>query len=359
MRPAFASEIGQIGSLELSETPSSGAGRDRDRLHRRHRSLRCFFSDPFSGWISIGSRGHVSRSPIFIRWQWHKREVFLALSIIVIDKPKNLVVRPPPAIGPERSSTRSSPIAARACPASAASGVPASCIPAPQGYDRPHGRSEELLRAPRARGTVRRPWPQRRAVRARLSRLRLGRAPDRPRGTIDRPIDRHPQARNRMAVRQGGREAITHWEVLERYGTADGPRAAAGRSTRPREPVASLLLCRLETGRTHQIGCIWPRSDIPCWATRFTGRVFAPRACFCRSKPRARSRPLADRPSMPISCQSSIPRALKSFGSDRNCRPISPVCVGSWRPCRLIPARNKSFTGFIPANGDQGRVAPK
>ena len=78
-------------------------------------------------------------------------------------------------------------------------------------------------------------------------------APDRPRGTIDRPIDRHPQARDRMAVREGGREAVTHWEVLERYGTADGPRAAAGRGTRPREPVASLLLCRLETGRTHQI----------------------------------------------------------------------------------------------------------
>ena len=78
-------------------------------------------------------------------------------------------------------------------------------------------------------------------------------APDRPRGTIDRPIDRHPQARDRMAVREGGREAVTHWEVLERYGTAEGPRAAAGRSTRPREPAASLLLCRLETGRTHQI----------------------------------------------------------------------------------------------------------
>jgi 23S rRNA pseudouridine1911/1915/1917 synthase len=78
-------------------------------------------------------------------------------------------------------------------------------------------------------------------------------APDRPRGSIDRPIDRHPQARDRMAVREGGREAVTHWEVLERYGTADGPRAAAGRSTRPRESVASLLRCRLETGRTHQI----------------------------------------------------------------------------------------------------------
>src|SRR5271167_1565351 len=66
-------------------------------------------------------------------------------------------------------------------------------------------------------------------------------APDRPRGTIDRPIDRHPQARDRMAVREGGREAITHWEVLERYLGTDG------------RPVASLLACQLETGRTHQI----------------------------------------------------------------------------------------------------------
>ncbi len=65
--------------------------------------------------------------------------------------------------------------------------------------------------------------------------------PDRPRGTIDAPIDRHPHARDKMAVRAGGREAVTHWEVLERYLGADGT------------PVASLLACRLETGRTHQI----------------------------------------------------------------------------------------------------------
>ncbi|MFN3347662.1 RluA family pseudouridine synthase [Pseudorhodoplanes sp.] len=66
-------------------------------------------------------------------------------------------------------------------------------------------------------------------------------APDRPRGTIDAPIDRHPHARDKMAVRQGGREAITHWQVKERYAGADG------------KPVASLIECRLETGRTHQI----------------------------------------------------------------------------------------------------------
>jgi 23S rRNA pseudouridine1911/1915/1917 synthase len=78
-------------------------------------------------------------------------------------------------------------------------------------------------------------------------------APERSRGTIDRPIDRHPQARDRMAVREGGREAVTHWEVLQRYGGVGPARTAAGSGARQSGPVASLLACRLETGRTHQI----------------------------------------------------------------------------------------------------------
>src|SRR6516165_9213436 len=65
--------------------------------------------------------------------------------------------------------------------------------------------------------------------------------PGRHRGTVDAPIDRHPHAREKMAVRQGGREAVTHWEVLESFAGQDG------------KPVASLLACELETGRTHQI----------------------------------------------------------------------------------------------------------
>jgi 23S rRNA pseudouridine1911/1915/1917 synthase len=72
-------------------------------------------------------------------------------------------------------------------------------------------------------------------------------APERPRGSIDRPIGRHPHARDRMAIREGAREAVTHWEVRERY---SGP-AAGGR--RREAVVAGLLACRLETGRTHQI----------------------------------------------------------------------------------------------------------
>jgi 23S rRNA pseudouridine1911/1915/1917 synthase len=65
--------------------------------------------------------------------------------------------------------------------------------------------------------------------------------PNRPRGTVDAPIDRHPHAREKMAVREGGREAVTHFEVRESFAGRDG------------KPVASLLACRLETGRTHQI----------------------------------------------------------------------------------------------------------
>jgi len=78
--------------------------------------------------------------------------------------------------------------------------------------------------------------------------------PDRPKGVIDKPIDRHPQARDRMAVRAGGRDAITLWEVLESYPAAaaqHGP-APIG-ANRGGGGVASLLDCRLKTGRTHQI----------------------------------------------------------------------------------------------------------
>jgi 23S rRNA pseudouridine1911/1915/1917 synthase len=64
--------------------------------------------------------------------------------------------------------------------------------------------------------------------------------PNRQRGTVDAPIDRHPHAREKMAVREGGREAITHWEVTETF---------QGHG----KPIASLLACQLETGRTHQI----------------------------------------------------------------------------------------------------------
>ena len=54
-------------------------------------------------------------------------------------------------------------------------------------------------------------------------------------GTVSKPIGRHPTDRKRMAVLPGGRPAVTHWEVLARY------------------RGYTHIRCRLETGRTHQI----------------------------------------------------------------------------------------------------------
>jgi 23S rRNA pseudouridine1911/1915/1917 synthase len=67
-------------------------------------------------------------------------------------------------------------------------------------------------------------------------------APSRPRGMVDAPLDRDPRHREKMHVCKPGRgrEAITHWESVQAF----GPVAA---------PLATLVRCVLETGRTHQI----------------------------------------------------------------------------------------------------------
>jgi 23S rRNA pseudouridine1911/1915/1917 synthase len=67
-------------------------------------------------------------------------------------------------------------------------------------------------------------------------------APGKPKGTVEAPIGRHQQARDRQSVRRDGREAVTHWQVLDQFA---GPGSAT--------PLVSLLACTLETGRTHQI----------------------------------------------------------------------------------------------------------
>ena len=54
-------------------------------------------------------------------------------------------------------------------------------------------------------------------------------------GSIDAPIARHPVKRTSMAVVPTGKRAVTHYEIRERFASC------------------TLLECRLETGRTHQI----------------------------------------------------------------------------------------------------------
>jgi 23S rRNA pseudouridine1911/1915/1917 synthase len=87
-------------------------------------------------------------------------------------------------------------------------------------------------------------------------------APERPKGTIAAPIARHPKSRDRMAVRADGRAATTHWQVLERFQGKDG------------KIVASLLSCRLETGRTHQIRVHLADAGHPLLGDAVYGRGF-------------------------------------------------------------------------------------
>jgi len=60
-------------------------------------------------------------------------------------------------------------------------------------------------------------------------------------GTVDAPIGRDPRSRVRMAIVPEGRgkRAVTHYRVLERFGSGAS--------------AVTLVECRLETGRTHQI----------------------------------------------------------------------------------------------------------
>lgn len=57
-----------------------------------------------------------------------------------------------------------------------------------------------------------------------------------PFGTVNAPIGRHPTERKKMSIHsRSGREAVTHYEVIERFGDY------------------TYIRCKLETGRTHQI----------------------------------------------------------------------------------------------------------
>lgn len=66
------------------------------------------------------------------------------------------------------------------------------------------------------------------------------------RGTIDAPIGRHPSREWKMAIIDGGRESVTHYDVIEVM------------------PAACLAQVDLETGRTHQIRVHMAAVGHPC-----------------------------------------------------------------------------------------------
>jgi 23S rRNA pseudouridine1911/1915/1917 synthase len=93
-------------------------------------------------------------------------------------------------------------------------------------------------------------------------------APAHARGVIDKPIDRHPRARDRMAVRPTGRDAVTHWEIVARY------------PLRATTAVVSLLDCRLKTGRTHQIRVHFAAIGHPLLGDSVYGQGFKTKAAL-------------------------------------------------------------------------------
>ena len=72
-------------------------------------------------------------------------------------------------------------------------------------------------------------------------------------GTIDAPIGRHPSREWKMAIIEGGRESITHYDVIEGM------------------PGACLAEIHLETGRTHQIRVHMAAVGHPCVGDAFYG----------------------------------------------------------------------------------------
>lgn len=78
-------------------------------------------------------------------------------------------------------------------------------------------------------------------------------------GTVDAPLGRHPQDRKKMAiVRSGGKRAVTHYRMLERFGND------------------TYIECQLETGRTHQIRVHMASLGHPLLGDEIYGRAKSP-----------------------------------------------------------------------------------
>ena len=109
-------------------------------------------------------------------------------------------------------------------------------------------------------------------------------SPSRPHGTIDAAIGRHPTSRTKMAVLPSskGRTAVTHWRVIETFG-------------RGKEPIASLVECRLKTGRTHQVRVHLAHIGHPLIGDPLYGAVgvpsFGDEIVFTRGRPRSGASP--------------------------------------------------------------------
>ncbi len=129
------------------------------------------------------------------------------------------------------------------------------------------------------------------------------------RGEIEAPIGRDPKSRVKMAVRAGGRRALTRYAVIETY---------RGKGSKP---VAALVECRLETGRTHQIRVHMAKIGHPLLGDEVYGSGFRSKETALTPNPRGRRWPRsAGRRCTHIASASPIRRAGKPCDSRASCR---------------------------------------
>jgi 23S rRNA pseudouridine1911/1915/1917 synthase len=126
-------------------------------------------------------------------------------------------------------------------------------------------------------------------------------------GTVDAPIARHPTDRVRMAVREGGRESVTHYRVIRRFAGYTHVRV------------------QLETGRTHQIRVHLAHAGYPIVGDRvYGGRLTLPKGASealrqaLREFPRQAlhaARLAFDHPvtGKPVECASPVPADMRTL----------------------------------------------
>ena len=134
-------------------------------------------------------------------------------------------------------------------------------------------------------------------------------APDRPKGTVDAPLDRHPHARDKHAVRGAAvRPSPTGrcWSVYR----PDG------------KPVASLVECRLETGRTHQIRVHLAHIGHPLLGDETYGTGFKTKAARLFPKAQDALEGLGRQALHAYLLAIEHPATGRRWSSNRNCRAI-------------------------------------